>query len=126
MGTPGSLPTRLTAVPDKWVRPTRRPVDLTMGPQPSRWPTRPLEDLPEDSQTTLSRTTSRLGVQGKMTVDSDKQTSVCGNSCKKLDLGLLVVTDQESGYRPCSLANIRQARRPLVQSRNPQAIYTDN
>jgi hypothetical protein len=32
MGTPGSLPTRLTAVPDKWVRPTRKPIDLLVGP----------------------------------------------------------------------------------------------
>jgi hypothetical protein len=32
MGTPGSPPTRLTAVPDKWFRPTRRTDDLSMGP----------------------------------------------------------------------------------------------
>jgi hypothetical protein len=32
MGTPGSPPTRLTAIPDKWVRPTRRPADLSVGP----------------------------------------------------------------------------------------------
>jgi hypothetical protein len=32
MGTPGSPPTKLTAVPDKWVRPTRRPADLSVGP----------------------------------------------------------------------------------------------
>jgi hypothetical protein len=32
MGTPGSLPTRLTAVPDKWVQPTRRPAYLSVGP----------------------------------------------------------------------------------------------
>jgi hypothetical protein len=32
MGTPGSPPTRLTTVPDKWVRPTRRPADLSVGP----------------------------------------------------------------------------------------------
>jgi hypothetical protein len=31
MGTPGFPPTRLTAVPDKWVRPTRRPADLLVG-----------------------------------------------------------------------------------------------
>jgi hypothetical protein len=28
----GSPPTRLTAIPDKWVRPTRRPADLLVGP----------------------------------------------------------------------------------------------
>jgi hypothetical protein len=32
MGTPGSPLTRLTSVPDKWVWPTRRPADLTVGP----------------------------------------------------------------------------------------------
>jgi hypothetical protein len=32
MGTPRSPPTRLTAVPDKWVRPTRRLTDLPVGP----------------------------------------------------------------------------------------------
>jgi hypothetical protein len=32
MGTPRSPPTRLTAVPDKWVQPTRRPADLSVGP----------------------------------------------------------------------------------------------
>jgi hypothetical protein len=32
MGTPGSPPTRLTTVPDKWVWPTRRPTDLSVGP----------------------------------------------------------------------------------------------
>jgi hypothetical protein len=31
MVTPGSPPTRLTAVPDKWVRPTRRLADLSVG-----------------------------------------------------------------------------------------------
>jgi hypothetical protein len=32
MGTPGSPPTRLTVVLDKWVRPTIRPADLSVGP----------------------------------------------------------------------------------------------
>jgi hypothetical protein len=32
MGTPGSPPTRLTAVPDKRVRPNTRPTDLSVGP----------------------------------------------------------------------------------------------
>jgi hypothetical protein len=37
-----------------------------------------------------------------------------GKSCN-IDLGLLVVTDQEFGNRPHLLANIRRARRPLYQ-----------
>jgi hypothetical protein len=32
MGTPGSPPTRLTVIPDKWVRPTRRPTDMSVDP----------------------------------------------------------------------------------------------
>jgi hypothetical protein len=32
MGTPGSPPTRFTAVPDKWVWPTRILADLPVGP----------------------------------------------------------------------------------------------
>jgi hypothetical protein len=32
MGTPRSPLTRLTVVPDKWARPTKRPVDLSVGP----------------------------------------------------------------------------------------------
>jgi hypothetical protein len=32
MGIPMSPPTRPMAVPDKWVRPTRRPADLSVGP----------------------------------------------------------------------------------------------
>jgi hypothetical protein len=32
MGTPGSPPTRLTAVPTSRVRPTKRPADLLVGP----------------------------------------------------------------------------------------------
>jgi hypothetical protein len=31
MGTPGSLPTRLTGIPDKWVRPTRKLANLSVG-----------------------------------------------------------------------------------------------
>jgi hypothetical protein len=31
MGTPGFPPTRPTTVPDKWVRPTRRPANLSVG-----------------------------------------------------------------------------------------------
>jgi hypothetical protein len=42
-----------------------------------------------------------------------------------VDLGLLVVTDQESGNRPHPLANTRRTRQPLVRMRNPQAIQTE-
>jgi hypothetical protein len=32
MGTPRSPPTKLIVVPDKWVWPTRRPANLSVGP----------------------------------------------------------------------------------------------
>ena len=103
---------------------TRRPDG---GPnRPSWWPTRPPEDLPEDSKTTLSRTTSRLGVQDKIAVDSDKQTDVYGNGCNQLDLGLLVVTDQESGQPTLSAGQYKAGRVIPCNKRNPQAIYTNN
>jgi hypothetical protein len=50
MGTPGSPPTRLTAIPDKWVRPTKKTCWPVSGPNRPSWrPTRPPEDFLEDS-----------------------------------------------------------------------------
>jgi hypothetical protein len=126
MGTFGSPPTRLTAVPDKWVPPTRRPADLSVGPTNLVGdPHDLLKTFQKIPQTTKSRTTSRLGVQNKTSVDYDQSRSTGYDKMCNVDLGLLVVTDQESGNQPHSLANIRRTRRPLVQSRNPQAIYTN-
>jgi hypothetical protein len=55
MGTPGSPPTRLTAVPDKGVRPARRPADLlvglpdlTCGPEDEKTTWRARQDSPND------------------------------------------------------------------------------
>jgi hypothetical protein len=70
--------------------------------------------------------TSRLGVQDKTSVDYDQSRSTGYGKMCNVDLGLLVVTDQKSGNRPCLLANIRWMRRPLVKIRNLQAIYTNN
>jgi hypothetical protein len=73
MGTPGSPPTRLTTVPDKWVRPTRRPTDLSVGPTDLVGiPHDLLETFQKIPQTTSFRTTSRLGIQGKISVDLTK------------------------------------------------------
>jgi hypothetical protein len=73
MGTPGSPPTRLTAVPDKWVRPTRRPADLLVGPTDLVGsPHDLLKTFQKILQTTLFRTTTRLGVQDKTPVDFDQ------------------------------------------------------
>jgi hypothetical protein len=70
--------------------------------------------------------TSRLGVQDKTSVDFAQSRSTGYGKMCNVDLGLLVVTDQEFGNRPHPLANIRQMRRPLVLIRNLQAIYTNN
>jgi hypothetical protein len=115
MGTPGSPPTRLTAVPDKWVRPTRRPADLFVGPTHLvSGPHDLLKTLQKIPETTYSITTSRLGVQDKTSVVFNQSRSTGYGKMCNVDLGLLVVTDQESGNLPHPLANIRRARQPLV------------
>jgi hypothetical protein len=66
MGTPGSPLTRLTAVPDKWVRPAKRPADLFVGPTDLVGsPHDLLKTFQKIPQTSYSNTTSRLGVQDK-------------------------------------------------------------
>jgi hypothetical protein len=63
MGTPESPPTRPTAVPNKWVRPTRRPADLSVGPTDLvGGPHNLLKTFQKISQTTSFGTASRLGV----------------------------------------------------------------
>jgi hypothetical protein len=115
------------AVPDKWVWPTRRPADLLVGPTDLvRGPHDLLKTFQKIPQTTLFITTSRLGAQDKTSVDFTQSRSMGYGKMCNVDLGLLVVIDQESGNRPHPLANIRRTRRPLVTSRNPQAIYIDN
>jgi hypothetical protein len=98
MGTPGSPPTRLMAVPDKYVRPTRRLADLSSGPNRSSWrSTRTPEDLPEDSiddlvQHDLKTWRTRQDIGGFRL----SRSTGYGKRCNQLDLGLLVVIDQES------------------------------
>jgi hypothetical protein len=76
MGTPGSPPTRLTAVPDKWVRPTRRPANLLVGPTDLvGGPHDLLKTLQKIPQTIYFGATSRLGVQDKTSVDFDQSIS---------------------------------------------------
>jgi hypothetical protein len=71
MGTLGSPPTRLTAVPDKWVWPTRRPADLLVGPTDLVGsPHDLLKTFQKIPQTTSFSTTTRLDVQDK-TVQTD-------------------------------------------------------
>jgi hypothetical protein len=125
-GYPWSPLTRLTAVPDKWVQPTRRPTDLSVGPTDLvGGPHDLLKTFQKIPKMTSFSTTLRLGIQDKTSVDFDKSRSTGYGKMCNVDLGLLVITDQESGNQPLPLANIRRARRPLVQSRNPQAIYTN-
>jgi hypothetical protein len=116
MGTLGSPPTRLMAVPDKWVRPTRRPADPSVGPTDLFGGPHDLQKtFQKIPQTTSSIKTLRLGVQDKTSVDYNQSKSTGYGKMCNVDLSLLVVTDQESGNRSHPLANIRRARRPFVQ-----------
>jgi hypothetical protein len=66
MGTPGSPPTRLTVVPDKWVRPIRKPADMLVGPTDLVGSSHDLlKTFQKIPQTTSFRTTTRLDVQDK-------------------------------------------------------------
>jgi hypothetical protein len=62
------------AVLDKWVRPTRRPADLTVGPTDLvGGPHDVLKTFQKIPQMTLSRTTTSFGVQDKTSMDSDQE-----------------------------------------------------
>jgi hypothetical protein len=92
---------------------TRRPVSGPNRPgwQPTRLPENLLEDSPNDlvhHDLKTRRTRQDLGV-----LHDQSRSTGYGKMCN-VDLGLLVVTDQESGNRPHPLANIRRTRRPLV------------
>jgi hypothetical protein len=81
--------------PDKWVRPTRRPTDLSMGPTDLvGGPHDLLETFQKISQMTSFRTTTRLGVQDKTSVDFTQSRSTRYGKMCNIDLGLMVVTDQ--------------------------------
>jgi hypothetical protein len=112
MGTPGSPPTRLTTVPDKWVRPTRRLADLSVGPADLAGSPRDLlKTFQKIPQTTRSATTSRLGVQDKTSVDFDQSRSTgYGKSCNQLDLGFPIVTDLDSGPLTLSVAQYKAGK----------------
>jgi hypothetical protein len=117
LGTPRSPPTRLTAAPGKWVWPTRRLANISVGPTNLVGsPHDLLKTFQKIPQTTSSTTTSRLGVQDKTSVDFAQSRSTRYGKMCNTDLGLLVITNQESGNRPHPLANIRRTRRPNVQS----------
>jgi hypothetical protein len=120
MGTPGSPPTRLTAVPDKWVRPIRRPADLSVGPSDLIGsPHDLLKTFQKIPQTTSFGTTSRLGVQDKTLVDFDQSRSTgYGKSCNQLDLGFPVVTDLDSGPPTLSVAQYKAGKGVLPGTTN--------
>jgi hypothetical protein len=130
MGTPGSPLTKLTVVPDKWVRPTRRPADLSVdltdlvgGPHDL------MKTFQKIPQMTWSATTSRLGVQDKDLggfrlqqfdgIWQDVQSRL--RSPGRNWPGVGEPTSSASQYKAdeATLCNTRP-------SRNPQAIYTDN
>jgi hypothetical protein len=77
-------------------------------------------------QMTKFSTTSRLGVQDKTSVDFAQSRSTGYGKMCNIDLGLLVVTDQESGNRPHPLANIMWERRPLYSYTIPKQYKPKN
>jgi hypothetical protein len=111
MGTLGSPPTRLTAVPDKVglaYQKTRRPVS---GPNRPSWrPARPPEDLLEDSPDGLIHHDLKTRRTEQDLVNYGQSKSMGYGKMCNVDLGLLVVTDQESGNRPHPVANITRTR----------------
>jgi hypothetical protein len=114
MGTPGSQPTRLTTVPDNWVRPTRRRADLSVGPIDLVGSPHDLlktfQKIPPDDLINHDIKTWRAR-QDKTSVDFAQSRSTGYGKMCNVDIGLLVVTDQEFGNRPHPLANIRRTRR---------------
>jgi hypothetical protein len=128
MGTPGSPPTRLTAVPDKWARPTRRLADLSVGPADLAGSPRDLlKTFQKIPQTTWSATTSRLGVQDKTSVDFDQSISTeYGKSCNQLDLGFPIVTDLDSSPPTLSVAQYKAGKGVLPGTTNNQQANTCN
>jgi hypothetical protein len=97
---------------------TRR---LVGGPnRPSWWPTRPPENISEDSPDDLIQNDHKTWCARQDTGEfRPKQIDRYGNCCN-LDLGLPVVTNQESGNRPRPLANIRRAWQPLYNHAIPK------
>jgi hypothetical protein len=70
--------------------------------------------------------TSRLGVQDKTLEDFDQRRPTGYDNMCNVDLGLMVVTDKESGNQPHPLDNIRRTRRPLVYPINPAILSHTN
>jgi hypothetical protein len=137
MGTPRSPPNRLTTVPDKWVWPTRRPADLSVGPTDLvGGPHDLLKTFRKIPQMTSFRTTSRLGVQDKTSADfAQRRSTGYGKSCNQLDLGFPVVTDLDSGPLTLSVAQYKPGKGvlpgttrrpppPLHQHRSPCNLAT--
>jgi hypothetical protein len=81
-------------VPDKWVRPTRRPADLSVGlTDLVGSPHDLLKDLPEDSLDDLIRHDLKTRRTKQDLVDYDQSRSTGYGKMCNVDLGILVITD---------------------------------
>jgi hypothetical protein len=125
MGTPGFPPTWFTAVPNKWVRPTRRPADLIVdptdlicGPHDLRRPSRRFPRWPYliCSGNLACKTRQDIGYAAIQSEDHEiiLFSLVRFPCCNRPRLG---------AHRPCLSANIRQTRPnpwgQVIQSCNP-------
>jgi hypothetical protein len=94
------------------------------GPKRPIWcPTRLPKDLAEDSKRPYPERPQDLACKTRKWCIPTKQINEYGKCCNQLDLGLLVVTDQESWNRPCPMANIKRAGRPLVITQSSSNLH---
>jgi hypothetical protein len=117
MGTPGSPLTRLTVVPDKLVRPTRRPVDLSVGPTNLVGGSHDLlKSFQKIPQTTLSRREDSFACKTRQS-RRIKATRVSFPCCNWLEIGFPVVTDLDSGPPTLSITQYKASKGALLGSR---------
>jgi hypothetical protein len=111
MSTLGSPPTRPSITSRSGL--PEDPLTCQWANRPSWGPTRLPEDLPEDSPDDLIQNDHK-NWRARQDISGFRPKQIDGydKSCN-IDLGLQVITDQESGNRPHPLTNIRRARRPL-------------
>jgi hypothetical protein len=110
MGTPGSPPTSLPAVPGTWVWPIRRPADLSVGPTNLvGGPHDLLKTSQKIPQTTLSRREDSLACKTRQS-RRIKAARISLPYCNWLEIGFPVVTDLDSGPPTLSVGQYKAGK----------------